>query len=189
MTALDQDVSQMQRETAVRRAAGSGVESSDPSYPQLPVRQLFVLMASIIVAALGGAWSVSVFGNSDVEQQVVMDSLRAELQHFVRQEIQGTSSSEDRLVPLIQDESGRIVAAELAGWARQDSVRTEQLQQVLGEVLRNQLALREDLETLAMEAEAQILQTRRELVRVSMDVIPDGRTNGGLPPNGGADSF
>jgi len=150
-------------------------------------RQAALLVASIVLAALGGAWSVTLFHSSAEAGQQAVSEIRSELQWYIKQEMARAAASEDRLLPLIQDASGRIVAAELADWEQQDSQRSQQLRQVLREVLRNQLTLREDLETLAMEAEAQILQTQRELVRVSVDA--GIRSGGALPLRPDAEQF
>jgi hypothetical protein len=148
---------------------------------------VMVLVASICIAAVGGAFASSVFASPAIDEDLlrtrVTQQMRIELQDLVRDELVFRSSDEQRLLPLIHDESGRVAAATLAGWAEQDSVRREQLQQVLRNVLQNQITLRQDLETLAMEAEAQILRTRREIIRVNVDPNRnEGRYQ--LPPSG-----
>jgi hypothetical protein len=95
-------------------------------------------------------------------------SLRSELSLMVRTEIGKARPDHTELLPLIESESDRIVTATLAKWEQNDSTERQKLQQVLSGILGNQVALRTDLENLAIEAEAQIIRTRRELVRLSM---------------------
>ncbi len=95
-------------------------------------------------------------------------SLRSELSSIVRAEVVKARPDRKDLLPLIESESDRIVTATMAKWEQNDSNERQKLQQVLSSILGNQVALRTDLENLAIEAEAQIIRTRRELVRLSM---------------------
>ena len=95
-------------------------------------------------------------------------SLRSELSSIVRAEVVKARPDRKDLLPLIESESDRIVTATMAKWEQNDSNERQKLQQVLSSILGNQVALRTDLENLAIEAEAQIIRTRRELVRLSV---------------------
>jgi hypothetical protein len=123
---------------------------------------------------------------SEVKAQLRMElsaSLRSELSSIVQTEIGKVRPDRIELLPLIESESDRIVTATLAKWEQNDSTERQKLQQVLSSILGNQVALRTDLENLAIEAEAQIIRTRRELVRLSMppQVSQDVKTGPMLP--------
>lgn len=178
--------------------------SSPPSEPDRPRRAASVwprrLMAVAVVclAAVGGAFLSAMIVVQQMDPERIrresVDALRAELKRYVAQELAAAGTDTQQLLPLIQDESGRVAAATLAGWARQDSAERERLRTVLQGVLENQLTLREDLETLALEAEAQILRTRREMLRLSSGVrrpavhrpLPAERMR---PVDGGVDRY
>lgn len=100
-------------------------------------------------------------------RQELVSSLRAELTDVVTAEVRRNKPDRTELLPLIETESDRVVSTTLAKWARSNSGEAQKLQQVLAGILANQVALRTDLENLAIEAEAQILRTRRELLRYS----------------------
>ncbi|MBL8819929.1 MAG: hypothetical protein JNL58_28145 [Planctomyces sp.] len=97
----------------------------------------------------------------------LQSQLKQELNLSIQSEIRQLRTGETDLVPLIQSESGRVVSATLSNWVQKNSEHEKQLESVLTGILDNQVNLRRDLETLAIEAEAQILKTRRELLRLS----------------------
>jgi hypothetical protein len=172
MRVLDESTMIDAPSTAAAAPATSGRQWQLLTMNRRPFQSAVVIALLLIAAFSGGAaaslWRVAPLDEQQLRVQLV-DAMRADIQELVRREMDTRITDEQQLLPLIHSESGRIVAARLAGWAQQDSQRSDQLQQVLQGVLRNQIALREDLETLAVEAEAQILQTRRELVRVSVE--------------------
>ena len=101
-------------------------------------------------------------------RQELFASLRSEVSSMVVAEIGKNRPDRTDLLPLIESESDRIVNATLAKWERNDSTERQKLQEMLSGILGNQVALRTDLENLAIEAEAQIIRTRRELLRLSI---------------------
>lgn len=149
-----------------------------------PIRadRSFLLIAASCLVAVSGAFlagrNLAAKNKVDVAalasevkaqlRQELSASLRSELSSIVRAEVLKARPDRTDLLPLIESESDRIVTATLAKWEKNDSTERQKLQQVLSSILGNQVALRADLENLAIEAEAQIIRTRRELVRLSM---------------------
>lgn len=135
-----------------------------------------VLLAFLVGRTLTTAGSVDVAAlkaelGAELQEQVAR-RVRAELEPTIRAQFAALKPDRQTLIPLIETESTRIAAATLADWARQDSADRQRLQHLLAGVLDNQVALRTDLENLAIEAEAQIVRTRRELVRLAMTAQP-----------------
>lgn len=100
----------------------------------------------------------------------VRRALLPDVQGMLQSELVALQSDSRALLPLIHDESGKVAAATMAGWIQEDQERRAHLQRALRDLLENQLLLRQDLETLAVEAQARILQTRRELLRLNSDL-------------------
>ncbi len=151
--------------------AGHGSESIAAVPRRIVSSTQMAIAAIIVVLAFFTGRSFST--QPDLEQ--LRTELKSELQSQLRQELDLSIQSEIRqlrtgetdLVPLIQSESGRVVSATLSNWVQTNSEHEQQLESVLTGILDNQVNLRRDLETLAIEAEAQILKTRRELLRLS----------------------
>ncbi len=133
----------------------------------------YLIAASIVVLAFTAGRG---FGSKPDLTQLRADikaelrgELLQEMSMSLRSELSQLKNKDPDLVPLIQTESGRIVSATLANWAQQNSQNEQQLETLLTGILQNQVTLRQDLETLAIQAEAQILRTRRELLRLAME--------------------
>ncbi len=71
--------------------------------------------------------------------------------------------SREQLVPVIEVESGRLISTNLRAWEEKNSANEQRLRGLLAELIQNQTGLRKDLESLALEAEAQILRTQNQL--------------------------
>lgn len=110
-------------------------------------------------------------------EEVIAQRVRAELEPAIKAQFAALKPDSQSLMPLIESESSRAAVAVLSDWARRSSADRQQLQQLLAGVLDNQVALRSDLENLAIEAEAQIVRTRRELVYLAMSAAPTQEPN------------
>jgi hypothetical protein len=151
--------------------AGHGSESIAVAPRRSVSSTQLAIAALVVVLAFFTGRSFSI--QPDLEQlrtelkSELQSQLRQELDRSIQSEIQQLRTGETDLVPLIQSESGRVVSATLSNWVQKNSEHEQQLESVLTGILDNQVSLRRDLETLAIEAEAQILKTRRELLRLS----------------------
>lgn len=140
-----------------------------------------VLLAFLAGRSLTSAGVVDTVAlRADLKRELVREiradlavSLRGEIEPLLKAQLASLKPDASSLLPLIETESSRIAAATVASWAQQDSAARAGMQQMLAGVLENQLSLRSDLETLAMQAEAQILRTRRELLRLAATTAQD----------------
>jgi hypothetical protein len=105
-------------------------------------------------------------------QGEVAQRVKAELEPAISAQFASLKPNDQTLRPLIETELNRATAAAMANWTREDSADRQRTQQLIAGVLSNQMVLRSDLENLAIEAEAQIIRTRRELLRLAMSAQP-----------------
>lgn len=158
-----------------------------------------VLTAAAVLLALTAAflagWQVSNAKQPDLLalRKELASEIRGELMTDVRKEmqnqIQTLNADKARLTPLIESESERIISARLANLQpTTDPAEKLKERQMISDILENQIALRNDLEKLAVEAESQIIRTRRELLRLEA-VTRTGSSEGIQPLNGKAPQF
>ena len=158
-----------------------------------------VLTAAAVLLALTAAflagWQVSNAKQPDLLalRWELKSEIRGELMTDVRKEmqtqIQTLTADKARLAPLIESESERIISARLANLQpTTDPAEKLKERQMISDILENQITLRNDLEKLAVEAEAQIIRTRRELLRLEV-VTRTGSADGVQPLNGKAPQF
>lgn len=158
-----------------------------------------VLTAAAILLALSAAfltgWQVSSAKQPDLLalRKELTSEIRGDLMTDVRKELQShlqsLTTNKAQLTPLIESESERIISARLA--SLQPSADPEEKlreRQMISDILANQITLRNDLEKLAVEAESQIIRTRRELLRLEAVTRP-GSSEGVQPLNGKAPQF
>ena len=154
-----------------------------------------VSLATVLLAFLAGR---SLTAQQEIDIASLKATLRAELEQSITQQLRddlgpvikaefaAIRPDDQTLLPLIATESSRVAVAAMANWVREDSVNRERIQQLLAGVLDNQVALRTDLENLAIEAEAQIVRTRRELVRLALSAQQASEVRGAplMTPDG-----
>lgn len=110
----------------------------------------------------------------------VMQDLRLQLKTDVSELVAAnnkTPLSRERLLPVLEVESDRLITSNLAAWERKNSVNEQRLRGLLAELVDNQVSLRKDLEALALEAEAQILRTQSQLRRLQGGSIRNNALN------------
>lgn len=142
-----------------------------------------LMTASMVLTALAVSfltgWQISNAQRPDIAdlKQSLSAEVRASLVADVRREMQTQfqtlTTDKTKLTPLIESESERIITARLANL--QSSADPEEKlkeRQMISDILANQITLRNDLEKLAVEAEAQIIRTRRELLRLEAVTRP-----------------
>jgi hypothetical protein len=142
-----------------------------------------LLTASMVLTALAVSfltgWQISNAQHPDIAdlKESLSAEVRASLVADVRKEMQTQfqtlTADRAQLAPLIESESERIISARLA--SLQPSTDPEEKlkeRQMISDILANQITLRNDLEKLAVEAEAQIIRTRRELLRLEAVTRP-----------------
>lgn len=144
--------------------AGSVVQSSaHRSGARNAFMRVAIGLAGLALTFLAGFGARSLIGPGpdDLKSQ-----LRAELQTELRAEFSRQTAESTALTPpnRVVDDAGLV--SRLASWESASAGREERVRSMLSGVLQNQITLREDLETLAVEAEAQIMRTRRELRRL-----------------------
>lgn len=142
-----------------------------------------LMTASMVLTALAVSfltgWQISNAQRPDIAdlKQSLSAEVRASLVADVRKEMQAQfqtlTTDKTKLTPLIESESERIITARLASLqASADPEEKLKERQMISDILANQITLRNDLEKLAVEAEAQIIRTRRELLRLEAVTRP-----------------
>lgn len=132
-------------------------------------RQASTLTVALVVCA---AFLCGLIGHALLTPSA--DELRSELRAEWNRDLQRRLATLQQTSP----ENGlraAPVSQALADWEKASSVREERIRLVLSDLLQNQMTLREDLETLALEAESQILRTRAELIRLRRSVPQEPR--------------
>jgi hypothetical protein len=142
-----------------------------------------LMTASMVLTALAVSfltgWQISNAQHPDIAdlKKSLSADVRASLVADVRREMQTQfqtlTTDKTKLTPLIESESERIITARLASLqASSDPEEKLKERQMISDILANQITLRNDLEKLAVEAEAQIIRTRRELLRLEAATRP-----------------
>jgi hypothetical protein len=147
--------------------------SPDLTTPQRPRRsaawiQWLVTTACLLLAFFLGRLSET---NSPAKPQPDMAELQAEMRSAIttelKEEFRQLITEQQQTQQTLQEEQYRqMVKAMLATYAQQDFEDRQQTHSVLNELLQNQISLRHDLETLAVQAESLIMQTRQDLNRL-----------------------
>lgn len=154
------------------------------SSDQRPTRwSRLLIAASLIVAFVLGQ---AVQHRNDLSglkadlKAVLKAELKSELEKGWRQPLASEPYTANTAVlkPQRPAESDSAVDARLTAFLQHDSQRQVETQQLLNDLLRNQVALRQDLESLAVEAESQILRTRREILRFESHYAANRHWNG-----------
>ena len=119
----------------------------------------------------------------------IEERLRSTVERTLTDQVaQQLSDQQQQMYESQKQTSEQTTEAMLAVYAQQDFQDRRQTRDMLNDLIQNQIALRQDLETLAVEAEAQILKTQREIRllnsnrRLTENHIPTGLTRASLNP-------